>query len=78
MLPVDLYHLSTSKAVIQTDKLLVSFQSSKRELVMAQAASLGGINILMFDQDVYLYSRENNEYSRWIHALLRFSKLTSL
>lgn len=64
MLPVDLYHLSTSKAVIQTDKLLVSFKSSKRELVMAQAASLGGINILMFDQDVYLYSRENNEYSR--------------
>lgn len=61
---MDLRHLSTAKAVIQIDKLLVSFQSSKRELVMAQAASSGGINIPMFDQDVYLYSRENNEYSR--------------
>lgn len=64
MLPVDLHHLSTSKAVIQTDKLLVSFQSSKRELVVVQAASSGGINTLMFDQDVHLYSRENNEYSK--------------
>lgn len=61
---MDLCHVSTSKAVIQTDKLLVSFQSSKRELVMAQRHFQMSINILILALDMYLYSRDNNEYGR--------------
>lgn len=61
---MDLCHVSTSKVVIQTDKLLVSFQSSKRELVMAQRHFQMSINILILALDMYLYSRDNNEYGR--------------
>lgn len=59
---MDLCHVSTSKAVIQTDKLLVSFQSSKRELVMAQRHFQMSINILILALDMYLCSRDNNEW----------------
>lgn len=59
---MDLCHVSTSKAVIQTDKLLVSFQSSKRELVMAQRHFQMSINILILALDMYFCSRDNNEW----------------